>query len=738
MKRIKSLVTLLIFAISANAFPFVGSTRELVMLSEYGDNETILSTLARSYDGTFQPNGLGAASDILLTALYQDVPVFTPAALWNTIVQHKQLFDAMATNSVHDLKKQYGTTSLFAKTATIKTFKEQCVYARKLHDRFIKHLRANNTKQTFKYALKHDALYNELSAPASLRHADWTCWEHIMQYLMCSIVPVERFTIFTLMLKDAPDCPFLLFLPKTALKTMPNTSAKTVSGLTQREINLGLKIDHCTELTQPFNCLETSFNDTQLDLMPQACNALFVHKHEVTQSERQTWCLYMMGHGVYDQVAKDRLKTINTIQKRLKKNYAMALDTQTKETLKQQIDAYESERALLRLNNIVLGMPLDTARRFFTFLEKEIITKAFLFTSCSSGGQQAIDTFKNADGSPLQLSYPVITDTLAEAPLLRAIPHLAFHNFDCTQPTNCPLDIEHLVDWETKTIILDTPYDFELLFKLAREKQITPETMDLMLRAFAPTHACKTHGTMLQSAAVPATIRKQCKRLLTSECCLHTNNHCAIRFPGAKTFSLVGPAQMINEKQSAATTPLLMLTQENTAPITIKKQNTTAPCPALVSAIPGKARHMIDMVHAPDYTLTDIITALSSCEELLVPKCFCIKQLTCRDNCLECTNKICTCTNLYCFISSGADQDDQTPVNHVIATHGARTYHHCWEFDKPFSDNGYALFDIIGDGQEYATRLMQPFAEHKNSCKQFIGSVVDTGEVLYQVRSLLR
>jgi hypothetical protein len=384
-------------------------------------------------------------------------------------------------------------------------------------------------------------------------------------------------------------------------------------------------------------------------------------------------------------------------------------------------------------------MPLDTANQFFMFLEHEISTKAFLFTSCSSGGQQAIDTFKNADGSPMKLSYPIITDTLAEAPLLRAIPHLAFHNFDDSSPTDCPLDLEHLVDWETKTIILDTPYDFELLFKLAHEKQIAPETMDLMLRAFAPTHACKTHGTMLQSAvapaAIPATIRKQCRRLLTSECCLHTNNHCAIRFPGATTFALVGPAQMINETQATAATPLLLLSQDHIANITLKKHNKMASCPALVSAIPGKARHTVDTVHAPDYTLTDIITALSSCEELLVPKCFYIKQLTCRDNCLACTNKVCTCTNLYCFISSGADQNNQTPVNHIIVTRGATTYHHCWEFDKPFSDNGYALFDIIGDGQEYSTQLMQPFAKHKNSRKQFIGTVVDTGEVLYQVRS---
>lgn len=742
MKHIKLLLTLLVFTIFVNACTnanaFVNSTREMVILSEYGDNETIEDTFARAYDGTFQPTGLGAASDILLTALFQNVPVFTPAALWNTVVHHKQVFDAMATKSVRELKKQYGCTTLFNSTAAIKTFKEQCVYLQAAHKTCMQALQTCSTKSAFKQALMSNNCFNISAAPTSLQQGDWTCWEHIMQYLMCSIVPVERFVVFQLMLKDIPGCPFLLFIPKTLYATLPaKTSPQT--NLSTRERALGLKIDHCTEYTNPFTCLPTTFDDKQLDLMPRACDALFVHNNEIPASEQQRWCFYMMGHGIYNQASKDRLQTLNKLEKHWHKKYASTHDTSTKELLEQQHTEYAIERELLRFDNIILGMPLDTAQTLFKFLDTAINTKAFFFTSCSSGGQQALDTFKNTDGSALQLSYPVITDTLAEAPLLRAIPHLDFHTFDTSADNQ--LDLDHLVDWDTKTIILDTPYDFELLFKLAREKQITPETMDLMLRAFAPTHTCTARGTSLQSAAVPATIRKQCKRLLTSDCCLHTNNHCAIRLPHATTFSLIGPAQIVKQSNTSVintsvtnTTPLMMLEAHDIPGIILTKHTAATQCPALVSAVPGKACHTIHKVDARDYTLTDIITACTSCEELFVPKMFHIKQLTCRDNCLEHTNKPCS-IELYCFISCGLDDISQPPVNHVVIVHNKKTYHYCWKFNESCADQTAIVFDTIADGTAYLADLMQPCAEHTNTNKQFIGNVIDTNELLYRMRS---
>lgn len=706
MTHIKRLVTLLIFAIPATILPFVGSTRELVIVNEYGDNENIESTVDQPFEGTFEPLGLGAASDIVLTALYQNVPLLIPAALWNNIIAHKQLFEAMASKPLHELKKTYGKTELFKTAQALKTFKAQCEHAHKLHKHLKQNLSHSHSFVALKEALYHDPVNKNCSAPSSLKD-NWLGWEHVMQYVMCSIVELENFSIFKLHLKNVPECPYILFIPKQILGSLP--SHNKTSTLSAREIALGLKIDHCTPITTPFESIETSFDNAQLDLMPKVLDKLFVHNHEVPQAQQQQWCLYMMGHGIYNQAAKDRQNEIKRAQRKSTKSWP----------------EHQKEYNDLRLDNIFLGMPLDIAQKMFEFLNNQINTKAFFLTSCSSGGQQAVDTFCNTNGSPLKLSFPVITDTLAEAPLLRAIPHLALYALDEQAPNAEQLDLSRLIDWETKKIILDTPYDFELLFKLAREKNITQQNMDLMLRSFAPTHQCNQYNT------VPAAIRKNCKRMLTSECSLYTNNHITIRLPGSSTFSLIGPAQLVctnTTRGISCHTPLILL-DAATIPGTITiTQKETSTCPAIVSAVPGKAKHCINALQT-DYKLSEILAALTSCQELHVPKCIHIKELVCCDDCIKTNNKKSTFTDVYCFMSNNLGAMDASPTNHIVMTSQHKTYHYCWNFNQSLLEYDFLLFDTLTDPRSLIASLIEPFTEHHNSEKKFIKNVLTTAQL---------
>ena len=422
MKHIKLVLTLLLFTISSNVMSFVGSTRECVIIAEFGDNENFKKTLDQTYAGNFQPEGIGAASDILLTALYQNVPVLAPAKLWNNIIQHKELFDTMAALPLGDLKKKYGHTPLFNSATAIKTFQTQCKYATGLHKHFSNHQLHSATKKELQQALTNDPIYKQQAIPDCLQNADWQTWEQLMQYLMCSLVPIERFTVFNITLKQAPDCPFYLFLPTTVLQEANAAPATHVKNITARELHLGFKIDHCTQIANPLTLQKLTYDDTHLELMPHLLEKLFVHNNEIPEAMRQHWCFYMMGHGLYNQASKNALKKLQRTESVCKKQLTTAKTPSKKQTIVKKLQQCKQEIDTLRLDNIILGMPFDTAQALLQFLDKEITTKAFFFTSCSSGGQQAIDAFCNNDNTPLKLSYPVISDTLAEAPLLRAIP----------------------------------------------------------------------------------------------------------------------------------------------------------------------------------------------------------------------------------------------------------------------------------------------------------------------------
>ena len=297
------------------------------------------------------------------------------------------------------------------------------------------------------------------------------------------------------------------------------------------------------------------------------------------------------------------------------------------------------------------------------------------------------------------------------------------------------------MDWDTKQLLLDTPYDFELLFKLAHNSTLSKATFDLMLRSFAPTHKCND-DTTLPTSAVPATIRKNCKRLLASECCLHTNNHICIRLPGSEHFAIVGPARIIkNTNNNIAiheSDGLIVLADSNlNSTLTIKRFTKYDACPVIVSGIPGQACHKIKAINAPQFTLSEILESLVSCEELYVQKCIHIKQITCLDDAIEESvdhKKPCTFDDVYCCRSIGIDQTDEAPVNHIVLTKNKIHYHQCWDFNMPFSEAMHKSFNVINDNTAIITNLLQQFSTTENQMHNY-SSVITTSEIVRQMKS---
>ena len=90
--QLRCIALLVIINISASSFAFINSTHGLIILTEYGCNEQRLKTVDAEFSEKNHPVGLGAASKMFLTALYQEAaPILAPAPLLQVIFDHTKI-----------------------------------------------------------------------------------------------------------------------------------------------------------------------------------------------------------------------------------------------------------------------------------------------------------------------------------------------------------------------------------------------------------------------------------------------------------------------------------------------------------------------------------------------------------------------------------------------------------------------------------------------------------------------
>ena len=591
---------------------FVGSTQELFILSEYGDNENIALTLDQEAHDLMKPIGLGAVSNLLLTALYQEVPVLVPAHLWNVILEHKNLFDDVTqAGDISYLYQKYGAHNRFRTKRDLKIFQEQCRLIKERYLAITESLADGASHDKIKQLLTENPIFDPAHAPTSIRRAPSRPWFELSLYLLSSYVPLDKYQIKEVAVDS--QLPFYLFLPKSSLQHAHNTPH--IPGLSSREIALGLKVDHFNDLTEPLRIrhlmpdVASRYQEALLKTLP----LLFIDNKEIPENLRNRWAFYVMGHGTYSDEAyallgpvRRKVKTLTKRVEQLKREKKQAAYEASKRSLR---SCLKHEEELEKANRIV-GLSLDQFRRFLLYLDESLNTGLVHYSSCSAGGMQFIKAFEHLD-----LSYTVLADTLVEAPAFNATPVL---RLDCRSVKRASLD--QLIDWEKRTLRLDTLYDFPLFFAKARIKKPSASLIHELLQSVNPAHRNHAPGAK--------------RPFLASE----VNNLSSIRLPRALSFDVIdGTDAFLRLESTSANKPItlepekeILLLSSHEIPALIVEH--MAPFPLVVSYIPGKAAHVIAELQAPQHTLSEIIDCFFPCVGLGVSKLVIIKKLTCAND----------------------------------------------------------------------------------------------------------
>jgi len=665
----------------------VGASNDLVIIYEYGKNEFSSLSLNQSFSNPDRPEGIGAAANTLLTALYQKVPVLVPLPLWQIIIEHKNLFEkiikAPNAESVYKNLKNY---KLFNTQEACTSLYKRFSYINKLYEKLCTHIALAQNPEELKQALYSDTLFDKSQCPGDLRYTTDFAWFELSHYLLCSHIPLNDFIVKQVALKTHPNHAFLLFLPrdyykdtgKTGLalekyKTVPDAYALKLPILAQHELGQ----------------YDTVFIDVLRDL--------FISKNNMTNKAIR-WNIYCMGHGIYSENAHESIerekRSLRTQQNRLKKLESQAAHpfsySQEIKEQKKAITNHKKRINSLNKNNQVCGMPLKIFTNFLLFLEEEISTALLYYSSCSSGGKHFIDTFtldpepstqanrqantqaKTQENNQLTVSYVVLADTLAEAPSSSANPilHLGYI-IDRSAKQEYPLEFVDLINWDAKNraitknntptkntgsiqqritpFLVDTLYYFSDFFTCARTTQPTLEGVKKLIASLSPVHQRIDAASCFKD--------KNPERLENCSVSYEVVNFPSIRLPGQSRFFCVddegvsliacaaqkpeSAALSINEKTQA----LLLYTPEiekiiYTPAVTNKtemgyasKRESSEIFPAMVSMIPGKAYHTIDEIYAPTVTLSTLVKQNFPFFKLYAPKLVHIKKLTCINDC---------------------------------------------------------------------------------------------------------
>lgn len=756
-----SLIWLLLWGMSTEGF--VASTRDLMILSEYGHSENIYRTLEQDSRESTRPAGLGAASNLLLTALYQDIPILVPTGLWSAIVEHKKLFDAFTQSTLDQLVARYGSYTRFRDTSQLSMLRQLLIYCKQNYQQVSEALEtASQTEQSLETLEKKIHTILKRRVPAPIKQIDSLSWIEASRFALCAFVPLGRYIIKEITPVSGSGPGFYLFLPKTlshalGLNEKELTRKKEVGqGLTAQEKALGLKINKFADVKDPFvvrdprECTASSFAG-----LIQALRSLFIKRGEVKDTELQKWTLFIMGHGLFCEEAKQDLKQVSSIVNNLEKeavNFRIEVSKWNKRTkmyrsaahtlsshheltqkklvdkikvraqtakvnlksyhrkykqASQTLSHHRRQTTILANANKVVGLPLSEFQQLLLFFEEALNMGLLFYSSCSAGGKQFVDTFDN-NGKQLRLSYPVLADTLSEAPAV------TFHADLRLEPPSLQtktIALNKLIDWQDKRIILDAVYDFKSFFKLSHSIKPTVEDLYLCLASLTPCFsASKNDNFCLQANDI--------NNLISIRLPQHTsfsaidNADCFFTVDQAVQQTARGSSQTLSVPPSAQLIALISPTLE--APLSIAQS--AKKCPFFVSLIPGKAMHTLQTVDAAPHDLISLLSHFFPCEELNVPKLIRIQELICNDNHSQ-ESMILENVELFNYVQVPGVRN--IPQNGAIFTLKGEQYMITWPFNQPFDSS--LIQDLLPTVHAQTTcHYLKAFFENANDLSKAI------------------
>lgn len=652
---------------SASSNAFVGSTRDLAIIAEFGVEENINLTL--SMPDEQQPAGLGAASNLLLNILFQEIPIFAPKTLWDNIARHKKIFDDFAKLNKVQLTQKYGKHPRFRTTGAITEFQQQTQYLYKLYERAMHHINTTNTLAECKKAMATDPLFKTSAAPSTLHQGNYDKWLELSAYLMCSVVQVNRYDIHLIKSPRNKNAIFYLFLPHTYLRRIEEdvlqhpTKYTQQKKLTASELALGLKISAFPIVDNPFtHSGKIPIPDDYPDQLLPALKSLFITKKEIPAKAQQKWTFYIMGHGIFSQEAKDLIKKKQCDLTMLTEELDKTRDESKRKILTTKIRSCHNLMVDLRQGNKVIGLPIDTFVKLLTFLDTDLNTNLLFYSSCSAGGKQWLDSFSK-NGKPLRLSYAILADTLSEAPSLNGSPVL---RLECIQGHKSFCSLDNLIDWSKRSLAIDAVYDFQSFFAMGRCPKAHPTLISHMIHSLCPAYPKKECDTTCVSRWVGNWFKRSSHIIETSDSVnkklkrSEVNNITSIRLPGDTTFKVVDAKNSFTALTSgkshninAQTHDLILLGNPTYNTITITRpKKEQPPFPFMVSFIPGKASHTIEHLKAPTFSLLEIFDQFFSCEKIGAAKLIHIKKLECINDLNGSSVNPSILTNVYVFMST--------------------------------------------------------------------------------------
>ncbi len=733
--RQKLLFFLLLYGAGCEIGLLGSSTQQnLIIIYEYGHVENIDKTLNEKVsDDEHNPLGLGAASCMLLIALYQRAaPILVPAPLWNTILAHRKLFNRYLSDSTTVLNKHYGSTVRFANRNKVAEFKDTCCYVQELYKALEEHIPHINTPESLEKKIWCDLRFDKKNASSYCGSRYDDLMSEVQTYLMCAHIPLQWYWVKKVT-EPTSGCEFFLFIPKPLLSSCDGLK------LTSYEDVL------TSDLLTPKEGIPACYDETLIAVLKMILKG---------KKSGHNWVFYLVGHGSFSEDAYQQLmheerehdSCKQQIQQQLEEeqkwisimqDYADRIakkGSRDKDFLirnheiarknsvicRKRCQAIERNRKIVEQNiqdlrgaNTIAGISAGHFNSLLTFFNEYCNTKLFFYSSCSAGGKHSVDPYRNAlTYKPLMLSYCVIVDTLTEAPSHSICPRMPLSYYsDVHNYYYYAVPSRELVDWDYRIVTCKSSYDFKTFFQKAHAAS-SKESVKSLLKAVCPMYKIFCKNDEQSETQVTNWIERGYKKVCTWYDSIkkmwrqdgpektvpyeELRNLPSIRLSRQAHFRVidvnsrflsVSPRFLKKELLGGvcvADTDAILLYAPSIPALKIEKASRDFP--AFISMIPGEACHVIDNFEADKSTFSEVVHGFFAINNVKTRKLFYIKKLLCiNDLCIKHVpvGSLCSFSDIFLFNRFSKTTLDEKKISGVCFVVGAQFYSLTWDSEKP-------------------------------------------------------
>lgn len=534
--RKKSVICCLIIVVSlfSSVYGFVQGTHGLVIITEYGSNESYEKTLnARATDQN-HPVGLGATSKMFLTALYQEAaPILVPAPLMRTVLDHTARARDVLQGSADSLYQAYCLNKRYKDPRETHSLHAYATYLNSLYQGIERQAHAAYSATVFEQTLWNDSLFDAASAPALFDDTSAT-WHEAIAYVMCYYAPWHKYEIRSI---RHGDYYFYLCLPKRLLDYTVSERYALKTVLQYERLPLIQDIVHyavpCSverdEAVRQYGYDEALYTVLRQLLVPKTGT-----------SSDPVWTFYCMGHGSFCYDACDKMceqlhnrtqclhekaqfdaeaqrwenESLVWKQKqhtdRMYDPHHHAYVIYDQNAVRHNIDACERNVQVCKHNqtvcdqncatidhnmmciacaNTVAGVSQSWFKKILQLFDTYVKTNLVFYRSCSAGGQQMVETYTDDNNQPIRLSYTVVVGALCEAASSTYSPlfHLTWFR-QRSRNLFIRVPFEKLIDKQRRTVALDSRYNLNAFFEQAQrvqgcDMQILIESVNPVIRS---------------------------------------------------------------------------------------------------------------------------------------------------------------------------------------------------------------------------------------------------------------